>query len=355
MSDIAGPHAFVLGCERSGSTWVSNVLDAHPGIEFYMEPFADYAGLFPGFPDRNTYIGDQSTSLAAVLRKGYSELSRSKYLLAYAPGRSPNWKRLDRFLISVHTSLAKLLRHQPATSVRRFELLSLNQKKVPVWQQVRKDKDCSLQVTKELRLNFKIGLFRKVFPEAKFVVVVRHPGAQVSSILKMFEAGHLGELKRSLPGFFACLGNSRRFDQYADVCRHLANKEISAEVLLWWWLVNYQTSIEDCKRHNADYMVVFHEDLSASPDDEYQRICSFLGIDYTEDVRDYVQRSSAPPGRARDSASGSPLDTVRDSSSYSRDAIASISDDIRQGIRGLFDSFDVCEDLGRYRRTPESN
>jgi hypothetical protein len=51
---------FILGC-GGGSTWVSNILDAHPSVDFYMEPFADYAGIF-GFPEGMFIFEMQATT-----------------------------------------------------------------------------------------------------------------------------------------------------------------------------------------------------------------------------------------------------------------------------------------------------
>ena len=44
MADRSMRPVFILGCERSGSTWLGNIFDAHADVEFWMEPFADYAG-----------------------------------------------------------------------------------------------------------------------------------------------------------------------------------------------------------------------------------------------------------------------------------------------------------------------
>ena len=94
-------HAFILGCERSGSTWLSNVLDAHPDIEFFMEPFADYADLFPGFAGRNLYIEHQSDAMADVLSDGYENLLRNKYFLFYRREKSLHWKKADNIVVCV--------------------------------------------------------------------------------------------------------------------------------------------------------------------------------------------------------------------------------------------------------------
>ena len=243
MNSDRSANAFVLGCERSGSTWLSNVLDVNPNVELFMEPFADYAGLFPGLVGRNVYVDDQSNTMAAIVQTGYESLPSRKYSLFYAPDRSLIWKKVDHFLATTHTYLGKLLRFSPALRVRQFELLNLNQRKVSGIFQVRKNTPPSLRVTKELRLNFKIGLIRRVFPDAKFVIVVRHPGAQVTSILKMLRSGHLAELERSLLSLHVHLQDSRQFEKFAGHRACLDREQVTCKSLLFWWLINYQTCL----------------------------------------------------------------------------------------------------------------
>ena len=74
-------NVFLLGCERSGSTWLANIFDAHPDVELWMEPFADYAELFPAVPDRNAWLGQATPALEVAIRQGYARLPGLKGLL----------------------------------------------------------------------------------------------------------------------------------------------------------------------------------------------------------------------------------------------------------------------------------
>ena len=349
MKAFRAPHAFILGCERSGSTWLSNVLDAHPGIEFFMEPFADYTGLFPGFPSRNLYAEHHSDAMANAVSTGYDNLAGIKYPLFYSRKRSLRWKKVDKFIIDLYTLIGKCQHFSAPDRVKQFELLNLNSVNTPIKWQVEKNEVPALVVTKELRLNFKVGLLHRVFPQAKYIIVVRHPGAQVASIMKLFERGNLGEFRRSLLSLYAHLLAYSRFDKYSNYYKCLDGENATHEMLLLWWLINYETIIEDCKRYKVDYRIVYNEDLSEHPEEEYRQIFSFLELDYTQDVQAYISHSTTGPTGKSSAAVFSPVNTVRDSSKHSKECISNIDDGLKRGISSLYEHFDVIDELSRYR------
>lgn len=345
MNDNTAPHVFILGCERSGSTWLSNVLDAHPDIEFFMEPFADYAGLFRGLPNRNFHIDHKNNDAAKVVSDNWAYLQRVKYSLFYNRKKSPYWKKIDRLVISGLQVMGFPKR------VRQFQLLNMNLNNVPIQWQTKKTKIPTLTVTKELRLNFKVGLIQRVFPQAKFLIIIRHPGAQVASIMKLFQRGHLGELRESLRSLYGDLTNSDYKVKYLDYFKSLGSNPEIRELLLLWWLINYETLIEDCKRYCVDYKVVFNEDLSTYPIEQYKEILSFIGLGFHPAVRAYLTHSTMDPKRRCNNSLIPPVDTVRDSLKYSKEAISKLDDEMNSNIAKLYECFDVVEELSRYART----
>ena len=111
MSERHLPPIFILGSERSGSTWLANIFDAHPGVEFYMEPFADYAGIFPEVPGRNIYIDEVDHGMKQKVRAGYNQLHQLKYPMSYKRNRALCFKRLDRYLFNTIFFLSRF-RHR---------------------------------------------------------------------------------------------------------------------------------------------------------------------------------------------------------------------------------------------------
>jgi len=347
MNDIYSRHAFVLGCERSGSTWLSNVLDAHSDVEFYMEPFADYANLFPGLAGRNIYMDHCSNGVANILVEGYKRLPCNKYLFFYSRERSLYWKSIDSFIANLLVRIGRWKHLKILSRTNQFNLLNLNLKNVPIKWQVKKNGPFEVVVTKELRLNFKVGLIRKIFPQAKYIIIVRHPGAQVASILRLFKRGNLSELRKSLHSLYEHLNASDRFEKYSNYYQCF---DVGCDVkgmLLLWWLINYETVIGDCRRFGVDYKVVYSEDLSEDTESEYRKIFSFLGLDFTQDVKNYIAYSTVEAvGNVK--ADSLPLDTIRDSSRYSKESISNIDKEMKIGVSSLFENFDVYDELSRY-------
>jgi hypothetical protein len=348
MMDLGGRNAFILGCERSGSTWVSNVLDSSPEVEFFMEPFADYAGMFPGFPSRNLYVDHNSDTLVEVVEHGYPALKTAKYPFFYKRAGNLYWKQVDRIVLSLLGKLGRWSGLGIPSRAKKYELLNMNLKDIPISGHSKKIEIPTLTVIKELRMNFKIGLLQRVFPEAKYIIVVRHPGAQLMSIMRLFDMGRLGELRRSLLSLYAYLSCSNRFEKYATYLKCLDGQSGMREMLLLWWLVSYETAIEDCKLYGVDYLIVYNDCISKAPEAEFRKVYSFLKLDYSEEVSAFVCRSSMGSERACDAIPFSPINTIRDSYNHSSESILGIDNEIKIGIFNLYERFEVCDELRCY-------
>src|SRR5699024_11374203 len=71
---------FVLGIERSATTWVSNILDMHPGTELFMEPLSANISGFKDWPNRFKKIQDLSDK-AHYFREEFEQLKKRKRFL----------------------------------------------------------------------------------------------------------------------------------------------------------------------------------------------------------------------------------------------------------------------------------
>jgi hypothetical protein len=348
MTVLDGPTVFVLGCERCGSTWLSNVLDSSRNVEFFMEPFADYAKFFPGFPGRNLYVNQSDTLLMDILGRGYPRLKKAKYPLFYNRRKKRYWKKVDKIIVDLLGFLCKWSGIGTSLRIKQYELLNLNLKDIPIDFLGGKSERSTLTVIKELRMNFKIALLQAAFTEAKYIIVVRHPGAQVVSIMRLFSRGRLDELRRSLLTLSSHLSSSSRFEKYSDYFQCLESQSDLQGMLLFWWLVNYETVIEDCKRYNLDYRVVYNDSLSEDPESGFREIFSYLELEYSKEVSAFIAYSTQGSNLDWDEASLSPVSTVRDSSSYSSESISNIDDQMKVNISDMYKRFDVCDELRRY-------
>ncbi|NIM12122.1 MAG: hypothetical protein GTO45_08425 [Candidatus Aminicenantes bacterium] len=321
-------HVFVLGCERSGTTWLSNIFDSHPDVEFFMEPFADYAAIFEKIPGRNIYSDHPGEELTNEVKNGYNKLYSLKYPLFYKSGRPLYLKKLDKFIIESYQRIKRRFKSPVSLKIQRYDLLHLNTRNIPPDRQSRKSANPSFTVTKELRLNFKIGLISGAFPGAGILVCIRHPGAQAASIMKLFSRGSLGELHRSLLTFMDDIKNCPRFEKYRDLINH-SDWENDPEIkLVLWWLINYDVMLEDLYRFQCTFRLVSHEEISEDPDKVVNRVFDFIGLDFVGEVRSYLDLSSKSNGDIQ-----SNVDTRRDSANYYKKMIKAVNPVLNDKIR----------------------
>lgn len=331
-------HLFILGGERSGSTWLSNIIDSHPSVEFFMEPFADYAGLFPGYPTRNLYLQNSNNGLKTVLLENFPRLKKRKYILGNRRNGS-----LDKILFSIFKVVCKITKCRQPKRIEHLELLNLNKKEMGFFQVNYKNKTIDWYVIKELRLNFQLGLISEVFPFAKYLLIVRHPGAQISSIIRLMKERRLGELKRSLFSLPEYIKDHQRFKKYAPLIDRVNWGKNLDDMLIAWWIINYDTLIEDCKKLNLDHMIVYHEELSEEPNVEIEKLFQYIGIEYSKEVKQFVQMSSTTKKNVR-----SPLDTMRESTTYYKEQIDKSDMTILRKISQKISSIEVSEELKKY-------
>lgn len=285
---------FILGCERSGSTWISNLLDANPQVITYLEPFADYANLFLSFPPRYIYQDvleeDQKKSIDEI----FSKLYFLKYAYSYKPGKSPFRRHLDR----------KLFRYISSTEKRTlFELLSLNN----LSQSVKYGPDEILtEVIKELRLNLKVGVLNQCFPNASYIVAIRHPQLQVESILEWFSKGRLVELRRNLSYFRYQITLNPRYKEIEKWLSNSSQNEIE-KMLFAYWVINYDTLMEDLQRLATNFVVVKNESLITEGLEVFQELDEFNNVS----VRDYYKDSTSIRNSKKN-----PVNTFRESKQY---------------------------------------
>jgi hypothetical protein len=210
--------------------------------------------------------------------------------------------------------------------------LGLNSADVPPRAQPRKTSPTT-RVLKELRLNFKLSLLTRLWPNATYVVAIRHPGAQLSSILQCFERGSLKELRQSLPAFTSVILGDPRFAAYREAATAASVDRTLVRPLALWWLVNYGVLLADLGRVGATFEVVLHEELSATPHRNSAQLFARCGLAWSEATADYITASSTS-----DPASSSATDTTRHSKRHSSTTIAQARPDVSAALETLAES-----------------
>ncbi|MCU0397123.1 MAG: sulfotransferase [Cyclobacteriaceae bacterium] len=304
----------ILGCERSGSTWLFNILDSDPNTVSIMEPFADYAGLFPGFPHRFFYMEKVSEPVLDWVQGIVANLIQRKYGFLYSPGK-PLWlKKLDGNYIRIINQVLRVMHAGRSNKIEQYQLLNLNEL---AFKKNALGEHCRI-VIKELRLNYKVHLVKSLFPNGIVLVAIRNPVLQIDSIIKRFNKGNLGELKRSLLFFKGSLFDHPRFQKYQDLIEDFDNRDL-VEQLAIYWLISYNTLVEDLENAGIKYTLASNDLLSLEPVNEINRILRFCDIDLSKETKTYLESSTQVQ-----SHSDNPINTSRESRKYYLESLRGI-------------------------------
>ena len=333
VQDVSsGPHVFILGVERSGSTWLSNIFDSSEETLFFMEPFASFNKVFEGFPGRLLHASQADPFLKEVIQEGFEKLYACKYPLFDYHGAASWERRLTYQVLQAHASIARTLRMPPPIPYTRYQQINLNRLKNPALPQ-QKAEAFEKVVTKEVRLNFKVKLIAEVFEGSKFIVIIRNPLSQVHSILKLIDRGSLPQLRQSLYAFNDYSRSNGRFDKYRKVEAFAGDRSL-LERAVNYWFVNYNTLIEDLEATGADYRVVRHEELSEEPVALARELFSFVGVEFGEATKRYIQRSTTGKKEV-----ASPVDTTRSSRAYYARALENARESLPESFFSLAGKF----------------
>lgn len=253
---------FILGIERSATTWVASILDHHPKTDVYMEPLSDYTSRFVQWPDRFTALDDMQEK-AEYFEKEFGLLKRHRrFLFSRLSDTSRAWQW--------DLNTAQFLSNKELATVAIRDFLELNYHHKN--QNLKIKKEPPLQtVIKELRLNFNAALITKLGASAKVLVTIREMASCVRSILQQIEKGNLVELKCDLT------------KKYGD---------ISPQKVCMYWRESYSTLIETLQKKQISYKIVSHTDLLESPDETVKDFLTFLEFDFTSDIGNFLAYSN---------------------------------------------------------------
>ena len=252
---------FVLGIERSATTWVANILDHHPATEVFMEPLSSFTSGFKKWPDRFTNL-EEFESIASYFKEELKLVSKNKHLFYTRFSDSKQAWAIDLYLSDI------LVRKKLASNkIRDFLELNFHRK----GQDFFVTKQPPLQtVIKELRLNFNAGLIGAIDVEAKILISIREAASCIRSILSQLEQGNLVELKKLLR------------QKYGS---------ISPQTICRYWFESYSCLLKDVQKYDMEFEVVSHTELLESPRKTVEEFLQFLGLNITPSVINFLEYS----------------------------------------------------------------
>ncbi len=252
---------FILGVERSATTWVSNIIEAHPDTCVYMEPISSYVSGLESWPSRFTrlkhlshwaeYFGDEFKTLRSKKRFLFTQYFDSKYA----------WDT-DYLLASLADQ------HLNLVSARDFQ--ELNFHRLGNSFEFTKN-NCKLSVVKELRLNYNAEIIHYINSDARVIVVTRGYGPVIESIYKQINKGNLNDLK-------------------GDISKCCKGK-ITKKDLFNYWYESYNKMLKKLDKIGAKKLVLNHKKLLKGQHD-VKSIIRWLDLNESMQVKKYVQYSN---------------------------------------------------------------
>jgi len=283
---------FLLGLQRCGSTWVSNIFDSSPDSLCFMEPFSRDQGIFRALPDAPLFLEEGLPLLQERFADCFlPNLLNAKRIFSPRGLTSPAFFAMEKRLSLLLASLP-WVRLQNRLQVARHINFNRFDPSAPL---VRKKKRPLIALIKELRLYGKIPLLRQWFPTAKIICLLRHPCAQVESILRWLREGRLVELHRDLLVVTESLRAQRIGLGYEEILEKCRGENLAKRAALLW-RVAYE-AMERQLALDAEARIFLHEEFSIHPEETTQRAFAFAGIDFSQSTRRYLGKSSKADSR----------------------------------------------------------
>ena len=231
------PLFFIFGRPRSGTTLLTTLFNAHPNVRIAPE-FPVMLFLYQQF--KNVKIWDEATIRSFV--------DQVFYFSKFSVRRVENLK-LDKEII-----VSELLKYKEVGSIQLF-LKSINYFAYSVY-----DKKNTLWIgDKNPIYSIYIDRLRKIFPDSKFICIIRDYRDNFISIKKLAEKNIAVE---------------------APV--------LTLQVARWRYFIRL---FLDCKRRFPDkYYILRYEDLVTEQETTVRSLCDFLGIPYDPSVFDFYKK-----------------------------------------------------------------
>jgi len=231
------PIFFILGRPRSGTTLLTTLFNAHPNIRIAPE-FPIMLFLYQRF--KHVKVWDEATIRSFVDHVFYF----SKF----------NIRRIENLKFDKEHIINELLQYKDRGSIQLF-LKSINYYAYSVFQ-----KEQTLLIgDKNPVYSMSTGRFRRIFPDAKFICIIRDYRDNFISIKKLAEK----EVAVEAP-------------------------VLSMQVGRWRYFTALFLRLK--RRFPERYYILKYEDLVSEQETTFRSLCEFLGVAYDPSVFNFHQK-----------------------------------------------------------------
>lgn len=268
----------VLGMPRSGTTWVGKILDSHPWTLYRHE--ADSGGSLDAVPihaapERAGVHADAVRAFVAALpaRRSLKVCGkRPLFAKAYRPGwRGPL--------------------HRTSIAAARFAAVA--RLRFPVLDAIDRGRGEPVTVWKSIESTGRAGLIAEAVPDARIIVVVRHPCGQIDSTLHGESGGRFTDACAAANdwGIFELLLETPQARR-RGLTREMLRAATPEERLAWRWLLFNEKAMEELRARRRGH-VLCYEDLCAEPLAGARKLLAAAGLAWHPAVEAFVHASTA--------------------------------------------------------------
>jgi len=307
------PLVFILGTQRSGTTWLANIFDSHPDCLHFYEPFAPAYGIFPYFPDEFVYLEPPAQRIAARLRHDLPRLVERRSRLFDPVHATRRQFQFEAWLMGELEMWGRRTRVGAPAFASQFNLLHLNRIGQEPVVYFHKSDHIRVKAIKEVRLYFKVPFLADTFPEARFIHVVRHPAAVVNSMMNFLARGRLVEIRDHINDLAQTVSAQPRFESYRPLMERIRGGTLPEKLAAYWRVAN-ETLATDAALLGERSLHIVYEDVATDPLSRVSSMFRWCGLAMAPETEAYVRDSSTSRSERK-----TVLDTNRVSATYYRD------------------------------------
>lgn len=264
------PPIFVFGFPRSGTTWLSKILDSSPDTLLRHEP--DTLSPTREFPFA---IAQRDIDVHRDLARAYLLDRCSDRRLRTLGGAPFFWKKY-------RSPAAALMHRAQAAALQGLDVASRGRlsRRVSV-------PDCLSSpdqvrfVMKSVDSAARVGLFAHALPECRFVFIIRHPCGVIGSRIRGIAEGRMGHGRAHAD--WVNFDLAQELGLGASDLKSWSPLEVSA----WGWTFVNDAALRAIEGR-SNVMVVRYEDLCSDPVSESRELFRFCGLELSEQTLAYL-------------------------------------------------------------------
>ncbi len=276
---MSRPLVLLFGMPRSGTTWLGKIFDSHPDTLYRHEP--DSRGtlntlpMFPTGSDAEKYklfLEEYVAKLPAIRDE---KISASLPIFAKSYYTAPQLALRKLWIFSIK-------------SVSRF----LGSLPVPDVVNVAKRTKITL-VWKSIESLGRLGVLARVFPDARCLLIFRHPCGYVSSVLRgeakhKFESGTSSSEDWEIYRMLLALPAAKKRGLELDVVKAM----LPVERLALGWALYYEHALTETTGLE-NVLVVRYEDFCEQPLEETKKVFSHCHLPWMPETECFIASSTS--------------------------------------------------------------